>query len=640
MKKLLILAVFILLIPAACALEQDYDNYSYLDIGFTFENKLSVESVGVNSEVENIEVIITTFPKSNQLQEISEFNIATTPVAQSSTNEKELKVNWNKPVGDQFKITITSDIKSINAIANIDSKVPFPISLTQYKEYALPGANIDINSDIRKQAQALAAGKDDLYAVSFSLSKWVYDNVEYNATVVPVELIKKSSWVMENRKGVCDEMTNLFISMMRSLDIPTKFVTGLAYSNIKGEWEPHAWAEVYFPGHGWIAYDITYGQYGWIDPTHIKLSESIDSGVPSSTYKWKAFNTQLNLEETVVEAKLKGKGEAIPQLVALKVNPLIKKAGPGSYIPIEITIKNGQNIYLTENLMLTKAPEINSQTYEQIFLKPKETKKIYWLLRAPVDLEPGFTYTSEIGVEDRFHTEDVENITFASNYKFYSEEAAQSIIENLGEEVESSKYIDLSCESVDYVYIYDSAQIKCKIKNKIDSELKGVKLCTSGSCKKVDVKTEKELEIGITPENLGLASHVLVASYLTDIVEEIETFSVLETPGMRFVDMKIPEVIDYKKDTNLTFILVAEAPVTDVLIFVNDGEIMSFPYMENSKKVVIKFNGEGIYPKEEILVTASYKDENGKEYKTKEKKDIKIKSLPWYMPILKVFGLV
>ena len=60
--------------------------------------------------------------------------------------------------------------------------------------------------------------------------------------------------------------------MLRSIGIPARFVTGTASSGTIAEgWGNHGWAEVYFPEKGWIPWDVTFGQYGWVDSSHLKL---------------------------------------------------------------------------------------------------------------------------------------------------------------------------------------------------------------------------------------------------------------------------------------------------------------------------------------------------------------------------------
>src|SRR3989338_2220208 len=108
-----------------------------------------------------------------------------------------------------------------------------------------------------------------MYVASFLLASWVKENVRYDLTTLTAEAVQTSSWVFQERRGVCDELTNLFIAMARSVGIPARFVTGTVYSGLLPGWGNHGWAEVYFQGYGWVPFDVTYGQYGWIDPSHV-----------------------------------------------------------------------------------------------------------------------------------------------------------------------------------------------------------------------------------------------------------------------------------------------------------------------------------------------------------------------------------
>ena len=145
----------------------------------------------------------------------------------------------------------------------------------------------------------------------FILADWVQKNIEYDLNTLTAEAVKKSSWVFTYRQGVCDELTNLFISFLRSVGIPARFVTGTVYASIEGTWNNHGWAEVYFPGKGWAPWDVTFGQYGWIDPTHLKLGDSVDSAESSIDYTWRSSHVEIRNEGLDISTSLLEKGKLI-----------------------------------------------------------------------------------------------------------------------------------------------------------------------------------------------------------------------------------------------------------------------------------------------------------------------------------------
>ena len=172
----------------------------------------------------------------------------------------------------QFKYD--AKIKTNNQRVEVRQKIPFPLApqdIAGFEGYLQPTATIDSNHpQIIAKATELVEGEDDLFKAVFTLANWVDDNVDYDLTTLTAGTSQKASWVLENREGVCDEMTSLFVAMARSVGIPARFVSGISYttSDLFSEpWQPHGWAEVYFPEVGWVDFDITFGEYGYIDVT-------------------------------------------------------------------------------------------------------------------------------------------------------------------------------------------------------------------------------------------------------------------------------------------------------------------------------------------------------------------------------------
>jgi transglutaminase-like putative cysteine protease len=66
--------------------------------------------------------------------------------------------------------------------------------------------------------------------------------------------------VLTHRKGVCQDFTHLFIGVARALGIPARYVSGLVHpedATLRGATQTHAWCELLFPSHGWVALDPT-----------------------------------------------------------------------------------------------------------------------------------------------------------------------------------------------------------------------------------------------------------------------------------------------------------------------------------------------------------------------------------------------
>jgi len=67
---------------------------------------------------------------------------------------------------------------------------------------------------------------------------------------------------LELRQGVCQDFTHVMITLVRSLGIPCRYVSGYLYHrgddhDRAAEGAMHAWCEAYLPGLGWVGFDPT-----------------------------------------------------------------------------------------------------------------------------------------------------------------------------------------------------------------------------------------------------------------------------------------------------------------------------------------------------------------------------------------------
>ncbi|MCB1087630.1 MAG: transglutaminase family protein, partial [Verrucomicrobiae bacterium] len=87
--------------------------------------------------------------------------------------------------------------------------------------------------------------------------------------------------VMKQRRGVCQDFAHFQIACLRSLGLPTRYVSGYIRTNpppgqprLVGVDATHAWVGVFCPDLGWVEYDPTNSQRAGIN--HIRVAVGRD----------------------------------------------------------------------------------------------------------------------------------------------------------------------------------------------------------------------------------------------------------------------------------------------------------------------------------------------------------------------------
>jgi len=79
--------------------------------------------------------------------------------------------------------------------------------------------------------------------------------------------------IVEHRSGVCQDFAHLMLQVLRTLKIPSRYVSGYICPNktgMRGEGATHAWIEAYLPAYGWAGIDPTNNV--WVTNHHVKLA--------------------------------------------------------------------------------------------------------------------------------------------------------------------------------------------------------------------------------------------------------------------------------------------------------------------------------------------------------------------------------
>ena len=100
---------------------------------------------------------------------------------------------------------------------------------------------------------------------------YIFQQFAYIKGITTIETTVKE--IMELRSGVCQDFAHLMLELLRSLGIPSRYVSGYICPNkngMRGEGATHAWVEAWIPGTGWTGIDPTNNV--WVTSHHVKLA--------------------------------------------------------------------------------------------------------------------------------------------------------------------------------------------------------------------------------------------------------------------------------------------------------------------------------------------------------------------------------
>src|SRR3989338_6246910 len=502
----LVLSLSIFIVNAQ---EEDlFLNSKNLIIGLTVSSGAEIKPESSDYSIEYIRVNLSHFPYESLNQQVISFDSS----PQAETKDNALLFEWQKP-RNSIEFGYKAKIKTNNDVVKITRKIQFPTTDLQeeLRKFTKPAEIIDSDDeDVIEFASKLVEGEDDLYIVVNKIAEWTKENVHYNLSTLTANASQKASWVLEQRQGVCDELTSLFIAMLRSVGIPAKFFSGVAYTNSElfpENWGSHGWAEVYFPGFGWVPYDVTYGQFGYIDPTHVKLKESIDSAEPSVQYRWLSRNVDLQTEDLDIKAGVEEKAGRVEQPIGLSIGILKENIGFGSYNLVEVSLENLEDYYVSSEIYISrpKEVEIMDNFIKNILLKPGKKKSVFWIVKLPSDLEMSYIYTFPISIITLGNFTKSAEFKSAKNDIVLSLDEVKDIIKQKQEEEQKiySKDVSIGC-GIDKseFYSYETALAQCNIKNIGNVFLKNLDFCLVRDCRKFELGIAQEKSFNFSLENI------------------------------------------------------------------------------------------------------------------------------------------
>lgn len=206
---------------------------------------------------------------------VSAYGLENTSFAINVNTQKIETFTDNNPIElQQYSVSFSEPTYSLKALRETTPKKLSLMSQDFSRYLQLPE---QLPERVRDLALSITAGEDNLYDKArameryFAQNGFIYD--QRNVAVPEKDQDYVDQFLFETKRGYCDNFSTSMVVMLRSLDIPARWVKGFA----EGEELPrangerrfqvtnnnaHSWVEAYLPGIGWMPFEPTIGFNG------------------------------------------------------------------------------------------------------------------------------------------------------------------------------------------------------------------------------------------------------------------------------------------------------------------------------------------------------------------------------------------
>lgn len=199
-------------------------------------------------------------------------------------------VDTDIPTSDNTDYRVTSALPQHDAAALATASAEIPADIAD-RYLDLPD---DFPTSVRSLAEDITAGSASSYDAALRLQDFFRDNFTYDLDVgAGHSEAAIEQFVLELRRGYCEQFAGSFAAMARSLGIPARVAVGFTPGNsnpvdptlyrVRGE-HAHAWPEVFLGEYGWVMFEPTPGRGAPFTEQYTGVTESqVSSGGDGTT---------------------------------------------------------------------------------------------------------------------------------------------------------------------------------------------------------------------------------------------------------------------------------------------------------------------------------------------------------------------
>jgi transglutaminase-like putative cysteine protease len=127
---------------------------------------------------------------------------------------------------------------------------------------------------IREFARSVGNGSSDRLATLHRLLGALHGRVAFDTQ--PTQVTTTAAEAFSLQRGVCQDLTHIFIAAARCLDIPARYVSGYLYraDGVIDQEAGHAWAEAKVDALGWVGFDAANGIS--VSDAHVRVAVGLD----------------------------------------------------------------------------------------------------------------------------------------------------------------------------------------------------------------------------------------------------------------------------------------------------------------------------------------------------------------------------
>ena len=169
--------------------------------------------------------------------------------------------------GGRQTVTTEQDLVSVRLLREPEDRT-YTLSSLPIPEAVAPMLEADPlvqsrDPAIEEQAREIAGDDIRVVTIAAAVCAWVHEEVTKESVIGVPSAVE----VLDTRRGDCNEHATIATALLRSVGIPARIASGIAY--LEGSFYYHAWVEYWHDG--WRTADPTWGQFP-ADLGHIRLA--------------------------------------------------------------------------------------------------------------------------------------------------------------------------------------------------------------------------------------------------------------------------------------------------------------------------------------------------------------------------------